>query len=239
MAQTPPPPTGREIRTARPPRRQAEGSRDVRRVILDSTERLLVERRFDAITVADVLAAADVSRASFYFYFANKNAVLAELVRAAVGSAHDTAQPWLEPPGDRNPTERLRQGTTAGVRLWRDKAPVLRAIVENWGTDDELTRLWLDLMASFTAATIERIETDPGASAVLAEHTSAELRTLASALTWLDERLFYLAAIGVAPFDDEQQLIDVLTEVWVSVIYGRAPAASPTSRRVRTARSRR
>jgi TetR/AcrR family transcriptional regulator, ethionamide resistance regulator len=232
-----PPLTRRQLRAAQPPRRQPEGSRDVRRAILDSTERLLSERRFDAITVADVLAAADVSRASFYFYFANKNAVLAELVRAAVGSAHDTAQPWLEPPGDRTPTERLREGTTAGARLWRDKAPVLRAIVENWGTDDELTQLWVDLMASFTAATIERIETDPGASEVLAEHTSAGLRSLASALTWLDERLFYLAAIGVAPFDDEKQLIDVLTEVWVSVIYGRDPATSAKRRRASKAPS--
>ena len=46
---------------------------------------------------------------------------------------------------------------------------------------------------------------------------------LAAALTWLGERAYYLAAIGQAPFDDEQALVDVLTEIWVSTIYNRQP----------------
>ena len=44
------------------------GQRDVRRAILDATEGLLTEHRFDEIHVAAILRAAGVSRASFYFY---------------------------------------------------------------------------------------------------------------------------------------------------------------------------
>jgi hypothetical protein len=45
-----------------------------------------------------VIAAAGVSRGTFYFYFDNKQAVLAELVRRAVAQGHAAAAPWLAGP---------------------------------------------------------------------------------------------------------------------------------------------
>ena len=47
---------------------RGEVQRDLRRAILDATERLLVDHRFDELRVAHILSAAKVSRASFYFY---------------------------------------------------------------------------------------------------------------------------------------------------------------------------
>ncbi len=41
---------------------------------------------------------------------------------------------------------------------------------------------------------------------------------MAAALTWLGERLYYLAAIGVPPFDDEDKLVDVLTHIWLTAL---------------------
>jgi AcrR family transcriptional regulator len=198
----------------------------VRKAILEATEELLATHRFDEITVADVLAAAGVSRASFYFYFESKHAVLAELVRAAVGAGHQAARPWLEHQGGPPPAERLRQGIADGARLWREKAPVLRAIVENWRTDPALTELWTELMESYTVAAAERIARDREAGLA---PDGVEAHTLASALTWLGERAYYLAAVGVPPFDDETSLVDVLTDVWVSTVYGRAGGANSGS----------
>ena len=200
---------------------RAEVQRDVRRAILDATERLLAERRFDQLSVADILSAARVSRASFYFYFESKNAVLAELVRAAVEQAQGAAQPWLEHHDEESPSATLRQGTLAGTRLWRDHAPVLRAIVENWRSDAQLTELWSQMMERFTAAATERIERDRRAGRAPASDVDA--RALAAALTWLGERAYYLAAVGHAPFDDEQALVDALTHIWVSTIYSAQP----------------
>jgi hypothetical protein len=69
----------------------------------------------------------------FYFYFDSKQVVLGQLVRRAVAQGHDAAAPWLANPAD--PIAALRAGTTAGAKLWKASAPVLRAIVENWRTD--------------------------------------------------------------------------------------------------------
>jgi TetR/AcrR family transcriptional regulator, ethionamide resistance regulator len=187
--------------------------RDIRKVILDVTRELLSERRFDEIAVADILAAAEISRGSFYFYFESKQDVLAELVRQAVGEGHVAARPWLgHEEGEQYAT--VRHGISEGARLWREQAPVLRAIVENWRSDPKLTELWLQQMNTYTAATAARIEQDRTSG-----DKTFDSPALAAALTWLGERLYYLAAAGVPPFDDEEALIDVLTHIWMATLY--------------------
>ncbi|MEU1722784.1 helix-turn-helix domain-containing protein [Nonomuraea sp. NPDC005692] len=208
-----------EARAGRRAPRPKDDDRDLREVILTATRRLLDERRFDELSVADILAAAQVARGSFYFYFASKHEVLAELVRRAIARGHEVAQPWLthDEPDQRRAS--VRHGISQGARLWREEAPVLRAIVENWRTDPELTALWHDQMASFTAVTTERITTEHvttgGATA-----PDVDPAALGAALTWLGERLYYLATLDVAPFNDEDTLIEVLTHIWMTSLYG-------------------
>ena len=196
-------------------------ARDVRKLILDATELLLAARRFESLSVADILDAASVSRGSFYFYFANKHAVLAELVRRAVGSAREAADTWT---GDASgaPGTALRRGTAEGTRLWRAHGPVLRAIVENWQSDPALTQLWTETMDGFTAIAAERIRADRAAGS--APDRGDDPQALAAILCWMNERAWYLAAIGHPGFtDDDTQLTDALTEIWQAAIYG-APA---------------
>jgi AcrR family transcriptional regulator len=185
----------------------------VRSTILDATERLLADRRFDEITVADILAAADVARGSFYFNFESKHDVLAELVTRAIGRGHSAARSWLEHKGDDERRAAVRRSIGEGAQLWAEQAPVLRAIVENWRADPKLTELWLQMMGSFTAITVDRISQDGAGE-------GADVESLSAALTWLGERLYYLAAVGVAPFDDQEKLVDVLTHIWMTAVYG-------------------
>src|SRR3954453_17969706 len=110
-------------------RRTAGGaSREMEEAILTAMRELLAHRRFDEISVADILGVAGVSRASFYFYFESRHAVLAVLVRRAVERGHQAAQPWLTHDGNAAPIAEVRQGIEEGARLWRENAPVLRAI---------------------------------------------------------------------------------------------------------------
>jgi AcrR family transcriptional regulator len=195
---------------------EADG-RDVRVLILDATARLLADRRFESLSVADILGAAGVARGSFYFYFPNKHAVLAELVRRAVGSAHEAAGSWTSDQTGA-PGAALRLGTIQGSRLWREHGPVLRAIVENWQSDAALAALWTSVIDGFTAIAAERIQADRAAG--LAPERDDDPRVLASVLCWMNERAWYLAATGHAGFSDETVLTDALTEVWQAAIYG-------------------
>lgn len=192
----------------------AEGA-ELRERMLTALRQLLDERRFEAISVADVIARAGVSRASFYFYFPGKQAALAELVRRAVAQGREAATPWTD--SATAPADALRAGVAAGARLWHDNAGVLKAIVESWGADDQLRELWLAQMAMFTDAAVARIEADPVALRTLA---GQDVRAVAASLSWLGERLYYLAAAGVAPFDDREVLVQTLTHAWVSTVYG-------------------
>jgi len=123
---------------------------------LSATRELLRESRFDSLSVADILDAAGVSRASFYFYFPSKQAVLGDLVREAVAQGQQAARPWTDQELD--PITALRAGVTDGARLWRENAGVLMAIVESWGSDEGLRELWLEQMNLFTEAATARID---------------------------------------------------------------------------------
>jgi AcrR family transcriptional regulator len=207
----------------RQPARRAHGRRntppggtapDLRETILAATARLLADHSFTDLAVSDILTAAGVSRGTFYFYFDSKQAVLGELVRRAVAQGHAAAAPWLANPAD--PIAALRAGTTAGAKLWQASAPVLRAIVENWRTDPRLTALWLEQMQTFTDAAIAQITADPRARQTLARQ---DIKAVASALTWLSERLYYLAATSTPPFDDQDTLVNTLVYIWASALY--------------------
>ena len=198
-------------RRAAPP---AGAGQDLREAILAATARLLADHSFTDLAVSDILNAAGISRGTFYFYFDSKQAVLGELVRRAVAQGHTAAAPWLAGPAD--PVAALRTGTAAGAQLWQASAPVLRAIVENWRTDPRLTALWLEQMQTFADATIAQIAADPSAQISLIGHDTA---AVASALTWLSERLYYLAATGTPPFDNQDTLIDTLVYIWTAVLY--------------------
>jgi hypothetical protein len=47
-----------------------------------------------------------------------------------------------------------------------------------------------------------------------------DVPALAASLTWAGERLYYLAASGVPPSDDRTVLVETLTHLWVSALYG-------------------
>jgi AcrR family transcriptional regulator len=193
--------------------------RDVKADIVHAFDGLLRSRRFDEVAVADVLEAAEVSRSSFYFYFESKHDVLAELVRRAVGVGHEAAQPWLQVGPADDPQPGVRSGIRDGAVLWRDQAHVLRAIVEHWRQDPGLAALWTEMMAGYTHITAAKIDADRRAGLTLPDVGDPE--HIAAALTWLGERLYYLAAIDLPPFDDQDALVDALTTIWMNTLYRR------------------
>jgi hypothetical protein len=73
-------------------------------------------------------------------------------------------------------------------------------------------------MNVFTQAAAARIRADP----VALEHLNGlQIEAVAASLTWLGERMYYLAAAEVPPFNDKSVLIETLTNFWTSSLYGR------------------
>jgi hypothetical protein len=108
--------------------------------------------------------------------------------------------------------------------VWREHAPVLRAVIEHWREDPELAQLWVELIDSYATAAAARIDADRAAG--IAPPGRVDTLALAGALSWLAERLYYLAAIGISPFDDPDVLVDVLADIWTATVYG--PEAETT-----------
>ena len=67
-------------------RRRPTSSRgDLREArLLAEAEALLRDGRFDAASISDIAAAADISRPTFYFYFASKQALLERLIESTL-----------------------------------------------------------------------------------------------------------------------------------------------------------
>jgi AcrR family transcriptional regulator len=190
--------------------------------------RMLETQRFADLSVASILSASGAAKGSFYFYFADKDDLLAALVREAVGTALDAAQAWTGADPAQDPVEALRAGTLAGARLWQAHAPVLRAVVEAAGTDSALDTLWRSQMDRFTELAMRRLEGDLQAAAWL---NGRDPLPIVTALTWLGERVHYLAATNTPPFTNEAVVVEVLTDAWALALYGRRAApGGPTSK---------
>jgi AcrR family transcriptional regulator len=189
---------------------------------MQASRELLETRRFADLSVAAILSASGAAKGSFYFYFASKEDLLAALVKDAVGDALDAAERWTAVDADRDPIAALREGTLAGARLWREHSAILRAVVEAAGTDATLDNVWRTQMDRFTQVALRRLDGDAEAAAWLAER---DPRPIVTALTWLGERVYYLAATNTAPFTTEQVIVDVLTDAWALALYGRRPPA--------------
>jgi TetR/AcrR family transcriptional regulator, ethionamide resistance regulator len=177
--------------------------------------------------VAAILAESGAAKGSFYFYFASKEDLLAALVREAVAGGLGAAESWTGTATTTDPVQAVRDGVAAGAHLWRQQAPVLRAIVEASGTDSRLDALWRNQMDMFTQAALARLDGDLESATWLA---GRDPLPIVAALTWLGERVYYLAATQTPPFDNEQAVIDVLTDAWALALYGRRPEQIASAR---------
>ena len=93
--------------------------------LLDAAEALFASRGYGPTRIADICEAAGVAKGLFYWYFENKEALFAELVRSVRQQLRRAQAAAMDP--DADPVTRLRQGTEASVRFMAEHVPLLRA----------------------------------------------------------------------------------------------------------------
>jgi AcrR family transcriptional regulator len=205
------------VRTGDRPRGH-EGTTDTEAAIFDATERLLGDVSLHELSVAQIITAAGISRATFYFYFSSKFAVLGGLLAQVSEEIFEVVQPFVHRQESVPPEQALRESLTAATALWQRHRPALRAIHEHWNTTDQLRDLWIRVMARFTEAVAAELERQREAG--LARH-SIDSQTIAATLVWSTAQCLYVSGMGVEPtLPDEQTALAALITLWGSSLYG-------------------
>jgi AcrR family transcriptional regulator len=97
------------------PRRLTDQGRERKQQLLDQAATLFAERGYDDTRIVDICAGAGVAKGLFYWYFENKEALFAELVRSMRLRLRHAQGEAMDPEAD--PIVRIRQGTEASVRF--------------------------------------------------------------------------------------------------------------------------
>jgi AcrR family transcriptional regulator len=202
-------------------RRTARPSGDDRELaILATAERLLAEKPLAAVSVDDLARGAGISRPTFYFYFASKDAVLLTLLDRVVAEADAAGRELFTTPAN-GPREAWRRAITAYHDTFRDHRALTLAWAEARSTNAEIRELWAGVLEGWVeqcAAAIEaerrRGSAPPGPPA----------RELAVVLNSMNERVLYATFTGDGPAVPEPEVVEVLLETWLRAIYGTAPA---------------
>lgn len=198
-------------------RRPIRPSGDEReQAILATAERLLEDRSFAGISVDDLAKGAGLSRPTFYFYFKSKEAVVLSLLEPVIARADaefDGAVQRL--PAD--PRRVWRNGIKAFFTAFGSHRPLARAATEALATSSELRSVWAGFMQKWIDQTAAMITAERERGAAPETIPAVDLAT---SLNQMNERTMMAALSAEAPAVNEDRVVDTLTHIWVSSIYG-------------------
>lgn len=198
-------------------RRSARPSGDDRELaILTTAERLLEDRSFADISVDDLAKGAGLSRPTFYFYFKSKEAVLLSLIEPVIASADAEIDDAIQRlPAD--PRRAWRNGINAFFTAFASRPALTRAARDALTTSAEVRAMWAGFMQKWSDQTAAMIAAERARGAAPETIPAADLAT---SLNQMNERTMMAALAAETPAVDEDRLVDTLTHIWVTSIYG-------------------
>lgn len=198
--------------------RRHEGTSGAETAIFEATEKLLAEQSLQDLSVAQIIAEAGLSRATFYFYFGSKYSVAASLLGRITDEIFQFVQPYVNRDPSDEPREALGRSLQAAIDIWERHRPTLRATMQHWSTNDEIGRQWIAGIELFTDAVAGQIERDREAGLAPG---GPDARQLAAALLWGTQHCLFAAGLGAdADLDGERGAYEALTAMWTRAIYG-------------------
>ncbi len=217
----------RASRGRRAPRMSADRRE---RAILETAERLLAERPLHEISTEDLARGAGISRSSFYFYFASKEAVLLSLLDGVTAEAEAAREAALGRVAQGTLAEGCRAGIAAFHETFRAHRAVTLAAADARATLPEVREQWARVMEGWVRDTEALIAAERPAAPAMGAAGAAEAargvpaRDLAVALNLMNERVLHASFAGEAPAVGEDAVVDALVAVWVAAIRGPAGA---------------
>ena len=202
-------------------------SERTRAAILNAALDFVWSHPYRDMTVASLMKSTGVSRSAFYQYFSDLHEVMETLLTMLQEEIFTAVEPWLAGVGD---PIALIQETLAGlVDVCHQRGPFLRAITDAASANPRLEEAWLQFLAGFDDAATARIEADQKQGLI----PDFEARPVAYALNRLDAYTV-LQAFGKHPRRRPEPVLEALTRIWTSTLYGANWLGKESSDLVRT-----
>lgn len=167
------------------------------------------------ISVDDLARGAGISRPTFYFYFASKDAVLLTLLERVISEADRALQQLIaERPVHRH--EIWRNGINVFFETFGAHRAVCAATVAAKSANSEARELWARSMQRWIDHIAEVIEAERADGAAPVTVPAAELST---ALNLMNESVMAAAFAGHQPAIPDHRVLDNLVHIWTTSIY--------------------
>jgi AcrR family transcriptional regulator len=207
---TSPPRSGRGRRSKRPSGDEREAA------ILATAARLLEDKKFADISVDDLAKGAGLSRPTFYFYFASKEAVLLKLLEPLIAQADKGFDGAIESlPAD--PRRAFREGIRIFFTAFGSHSVVARAGTEALANSPDIRVIWSTFMQKWIKQTAALIEYERSRGAA-PENIGA--LDLATSLNQMNERAMTATLVAEDGAVAQERLVDTLAHIWLTSIYG-------------------
>ncbi|MEU6559370.1 TetR/AcrR family transcriptional regulator [Nocardia nova] len=194
------------------PSRRTERSNEARRgddrelALLKAARSALLDGTFERLSISDLAAAASLTRPTFYFYFASKDALLATLVEQVLVEIQEGLE--VASHSDSDLSERIREAVERVAAAWQRHGEILCAAVELSTRLPQFADLW---------STAVRASVEPFLSVIEAADATRDvdrLRRQARLLAWAQERNLYLLRKADGNAAAFAALTEDLIEMW-------------------------
>jgi AcrR family transcriptional regulator len=196
------------VAISEPTKRRRRSPAQARTEIIDAATRLLAELPSHEVTVSAIMSATTLSRKSFYGYFRDRAALLAELIAPLRAETDAAVAHWRE---SDDMVGAGRQALRRAAILYRRHGAVLRALAAASERDEDAATVWRSVIEPVVTVAAEKIaiastELDPRRTAEalvcmnvhylldrMPTASPADLDTAVTTLTVIWERTLFLA----------------------------------------------
>lgn len=213
--------------TIAPPARRGRGRpATVSARILDTTERLLADgAQYGDLAVEVLLNESGVSRSSFYANFTDKSALLHALAEKTIGELVASGATWWESTHDLGP-DAAAETVRDLIRIYRQHAPLIRAIAEAAPSDKEIADLWRSRREAFASRIADGIRREQEEGFV---DPDLDIARTASYVTLLVDAAVLDHVRHGSPRQDRQVAAALARMGWLAY-YGRLDTKAPATR---------